>query len=146
MMGFTSKKYPSECRLEASNFIQLLCHTSVLTLQMFISYVNTPQYQSVVRSQLTQMSWLEDPCRAPRRRLLRAIRTCRPRAQRYRERLRAAKSNDEERFLSHVHPGRPFGPFIISVAERYGWSRGARSGHEPENHPNPPRLLSSLAV
>ncbi|KZV66238.1 hypothetical protein PENSPDRAFT_755870 [Peniophora sp. CONT] len=37
MMGFTSKKYPSECRLEASNFIQLLCHTSVLTLQMFIS-------------------------------------------------------------------------------------------------------------
>ncbi|KAI0060355.1 hypothetical protein BV25DRAFT_1917717 [Artomyces pyxidatus] len=37
MMGFTSKKYPSECRLQASNFIQLLCHTSVLTLQMFIS-------------------------------------------------------------------------------------------------------------
>src|ERR1700722_13857478 len=36
---FTSKKYPSECRLEASNFIQLLCHTSVLTLQMFISCV-----------------------------------------------------------------------------------------------------------
>ncbi|VDB91802.1 unnamed protein product [Peniophora sp. CBMAI 1063] len=34
MMGFTSKKYPSECRLEASNFIQLLCHTSVLTLQI----------------------------------------------------------------------------------------------------------------
>ncbi|KAG5646503.1 hypothetical protein DXG03_003268 [Asterophora parasitica] len=34
---FTSKKYPSECRLEASNFIRLLCHTSVLTLQMFIS-------------------------------------------------------------------------------------------------------------
>jgi hypothetical protein len=39
MMGFTSKKYPSECRLQASNFIQLLCHTSVLTLQMFISCV-----------------------------------------------------------------------------------------------------------
>lgn len=37
--GFTSKKYSSECRLEASNFIRLLCHTSVLTLQMFISYV-----------------------------------------------------------------------------------------------------------
>lgn len=37
MMGFTSKRYPSECRLEASNFIRLLCHTSVLTLQMFIS-------------------------------------------------------------------------------------------------------------
>ncbi|KAH8830757.1 hypothetical protein DL96DRAFT_1594203 [Flagelloscypha sp. PMI_526] len=37
MMGFTSKKYPSECRLEASEFIRLLCHTSVLTLQMFIS-------------------------------------------------------------------------------------------------------------
>ncbi|KIJ62679.1 hypothetical protein HYDPIDRAFT_30272 [Hydnomerulius pinastri MD-312] len=37
MMGFTSKKYPSECRTEASNFIRLLCHTSVLTLQMFIS-------------------------------------------------------------------------------------------------------------
>ncbi|KAF8158498.1 hypothetical protein B0H34DRAFT_709124 [Crassisporium funariophilum] len=37
MMEFTSKKYPSECRLEASNFIRLLCHTSVLTLQMFIS-------------------------------------------------------------------------------------------------------------
>ena len=36
---FTSKKYPSECRLEASNFIRLLCHTSVLTLQMFISCV-----------------------------------------------------------------------------------------------------------
>ncbi|KAF6756014.1 hypothetical protein DFP72DRAFT_895915 [Ephemerocybe angulata] len=37
MMEFSSKKYPSECRLEASNFIRLLCHTSVLTLQMFIS-------------------------------------------------------------------------------------------------------------
>ncbi|KAL4249212.1 non-specific serine/threonine protein kinase [Abortiporus biennis] len=37
MMGFTSKKYPSECRLQASNFIRLLCHSSVLTLQMFIS-------------------------------------------------------------------------------------------------------------
>ncbi|THH12926.1 hypothetical protein EW146_g7242 [Bondarzewia mesenterica] len=37
IMGFTSKKYPSECRLQASNFIQLLCHVSVLTLQMFIS-------------------------------------------------------------------------------------------------------------
>jgi len=37
--GFTSKRYPSECRLQASKFIQLLCHTSVLTLQMFISYV-----------------------------------------------------------------------------------------------------------
>ncbi|KAG8214693.1 hypothetical protein J3R82DRAFT_9774 [Butyriboletus roseoflavus] len=37
MMGFTSKKYPSECRTEASNFIRLLCHTSALTLQMFIS-------------------------------------------------------------------------------------------------------------
>jgi hypothetical protein len=34
---FTSKKYPSACRLEASNFIRLLCHTSVLTLQMFIA-------------------------------------------------------------------------------------------------------------
>jgi len=34
---FTSKKYQSDCRLEASNFIRLLCHTSVLTLQMFIS-------------------------------------------------------------------------------------------------------------
>ena len=39
-MGFTSKKYPSECRLEASHFIRLLCHSSVLTLQMFISYVS----------------------------------------------------------------------------------------------------------
>ncbi|KAG6377196.1 hypothetical protein JVT61DRAFT_1249 [Boletus reticuloceps] len=37
MMGFTSKKYPSECRTEVSNFIRLLCHTSALTLQMFIS-------------------------------------------------------------------------------------------------------------
>ncbi|KIJ54808.1 hypothetical protein M422DRAFT_240892 [Sphaerobolus stellatus SS14] len=37
LMGFTSKKFSSECRLEASNFIQLLCHSSVLTLQMFIS-------------------------------------------------------------------------------------------------------------
>ncbi|KAH8114562.1 hypothetical protein DFH11DRAFT_1689039 [Phellopilus nigrolimitatus] len=37
MMGFTSKKYSSECRLEASHFISLLCHTSVLTLQMFIA-------------------------------------------------------------------------------------------------------------
>lgn len=37
MMKFTSKKHPSECRLQASNFIRLLCHTSVLTLQMFIS-------------------------------------------------------------------------------------------------------------
>ncbi|KAG6335620.1 hypothetical protein ID866_3477 [Astraeus odoratus] len=37
MMSFTSKKYPSECRIEASNFVRLLCHTSVLTLQMFIA-------------------------------------------------------------------------------------------------------------
>ncbi|EIW81107.1 hypothetical protein CONPUDRAFT_104294 [Coniophora puteana RWD-64-598 SS2] len=37
MMGFTSKRYSSECRQEASNFVRLLCHTSVLTLQMFIS-------------------------------------------------------------------------------------------------------------
>ncbi|OCH90450.1 kinase-like protein [Obba rivulosa] len=37
IMGFTSKKYPPECRLEASNFIRLLCHASVLTLQMFIA-------------------------------------------------------------------------------------------------------------
>ncbi|KAI5117925.1 hypothetical protein M0805_002004 [Coniferiporia weirii] len=37
MMGFTSKKFSSECRLEASHFISLLCHTSVLTLQMFIA-------------------------------------------------------------------------------------------------------------
>ncbi|TDL22240.1 hypothetical protein BD410DRAFT_788970 [Rickenella mellea] len=37
MMGFTSKKFSSECRLEASHFIRLLCHTSVLTLQMFIA-------------------------------------------------------------------------------------------------------------
>ena len=42
MPEFTSKRYPSECRLQASNFIQLLCHTSVLTLQMFISYVHLP--------------------------------------------------------------------------------------------------------
>ncbi len=41
-LGFTSKKYPSECRLEASHFIRLLCHSSVLTLQMFISYVSPP--------------------------------------------------------------------------------------------------------
>ena len=26
-LGFTSKKHPSGCRLQASNFIQLLCHT-----------------------------------------------------------------------------------------------------------------------
>ncbi|EKM49713.1 uncharacterized protein PHACADRAFT_214230 [Phanerochaete carnosa HHB-10118-sp] len=37
MMEFTSKKHSPECRLEASNFIRLLCHSSVLTLQMFIS-------------------------------------------------------------------------------------------------------------
>lgn len=37
LMGFTTKKYSSECRLEASKIIKLLCHTSVLTLQMFIS-------------------------------------------------------------------------------------------------------------
>ncbi|KLO16806.1 kinase-like protein [Schizopora paradoxa] len=37
MMEFTSKKFSSECRLEASHFISLLCHTSVLTLQMFIA-------------------------------------------------------------------------------------------------------------
>lgn len=50
MMGFTSKRYPSECRLQASNFIQLLCHTSVLTLQMFISYVDYVPYAIVLYS------------------------------------------------------------------------------------------------
>ncbi|THH30590.1 hypothetical protein EUX98_g3597 [Antrodiella citrinella] len=37
IMGFTSKRHPIECRLQASNFIRLLCHSSILTLQMFIS-------------------------------------------------------------------------------------------------------------
>jgi len=37
LMEFTSKKFSSECRLEASNFIRMLCHSSALTLQMFIS-------------------------------------------------------------------------------------------------------------
>ncbi|KIO23906.1 hypothetical protein M407DRAFT_214002 [Tulasnella calospora MUT 4182] len=37
IIAFTTKKYSSECRLEASHFIRLLCHSSVLTLQMFIS-------------------------------------------------------------------------------------------------------------
>ncbi|KAG8846902.1 hypothetical protein FRB96_001747 [Tulasnella sp. 330] len=37
VMTFTTKKYSSECRLEASHFVRLLCHSSVLTLQMFIS-------------------------------------------------------------------------------------------------------------
>lgn len=37
VMNFTTKKYSTECRIEASNFIQVLCQTSVLTLQMFIS-------------------------------------------------------------------------------------------------------------
>ncbi|KZV90279.1 hypothetical protein EXIGLDRAFT_837889 [Exidia glandulosa HHB12029] len=37
VMEFTSKKFSQECRQEASNFIRLLCHSSVLTLQMFIS-------------------------------------------------------------------------------------------------------------
>ncbi|KAH8077271.1 kinase-like protein [Cristinia sonorae] len=37
IMGFTSKRHPIDCRLQASNFIRLLCHSSVLTLQMFIS-------------------------------------------------------------------------------------------------------------
>ncbi|KAF9046366.1 hypothetical protein BJ165DRAFT_1527473 [Panaeolus papilionaceus] len=37
VMEFTSKKYSTDCRLEASHFVMLLCHTSVLTLQMFIS-------------------------------------------------------------------------------------------------------------
>ncbi|KAL5482758.1 CDC15_2 [Sanghuangporus weigelae] len=37
MMDFTSKRFASECRLEASHFVSLLCHTSVLTLQMFIA-------------------------------------------------------------------------------------------------------------
>lgn len=39
LTGFTSKLHPSECRLEASHVIRLLCHTSVLTLQMFIALV-----------------------------------------------------------------------------------------------------------
>ncbi|KAF8333555.1 uncharacterized protein EI90DRAFT_3145216 [Cantharellus anzutake] len=37
VMAFTSKKYSLECRSEASNFVQLLCQSSMLTLQMFIS-------------------------------------------------------------------------------------------------------------
>lgn len=47
IMDFTSKKHSPECRLEASNFIRLLCHSSVLTLQMFISYV--PCFQPMNR-------------------------------------------------------------------------------------------------
>ncbi|PCH40431.1 kinase-like protein [Wolfiporia cocos MD-104 SS10] len=37
IMNFTSKRYPAECRTQASHFIRLLCHSSVLTLQMFIA-------------------------------------------------------------------------------------------------------------
>ncbi|KAF8318953.1 kinase-like protein, partial [Clavulina sp. PMI_390] len=37
VMTFASKKYAFECRSEASQFVQLLCHSSLLTLQMFIS-------------------------------------------------------------------------------------------------------------
>lgn len=46
--GFTSKKYSTECRSEASHFIRLLCHTSALTLQMFISYVIETDSQTIL--------------------------------------------------------------------------------------------------
>ena len=47
MMEFTSKKHSPECRQEASNFIRLLCHSSVLTLQMFISYASPLQISPI---------------------------------------------------------------------------------------------------
>ena len=34
---FASRKYPSEIRLEAAAFVRQMCHTSTLTLQMFVS-------------------------------------------------------------------------------------------------------------
>ncbi|KAH7097083.1 hypothetical protein BKA62DRAFT_818558 [Auriculariales sp. MPI-PUGE-AT-0066] len=37
VMEFTSKKFSFECRQQASDFIRMLCHSSALTLQMFIS-------------------------------------------------------------------------------------------------------------
>jgi hypothetical protein len=58
--GFTSKRYPSECRLQASNFIQLRCHTSVLTLQMFISYV---PYASSSIDKLKKFPFPQNPIR-----------------------------------------------------------------------------------
>ncbi|KAH9922944.1 uncharacterized protein B0H18DRAFT_1085777 [Fomitopsis serialis] len=36
IMGFTSKKYPPECRTEASNFIRLLCHSSCRGLKVLV--------------------------------------------------------------------------------------------------------------
>ncbi|KAF9221524.1 hypothetical protein BS17DRAFT_809903 [Gyrodon lividus] len=60
MMGFTSKKYPSECREEASNFIRLLCHTSVLTLQMFISCRGLKVLVDLLDEDYTEQSELVD--------------------------------------------------------------------------------------
>lgn len=37
IMGLASKRYPWPVRLEAAYFIKQMCHTSLLTLQMFIS-------------------------------------------------------------------------------------------------------------
>ncbi|KZO92675.1 Pkinase-domain-containing protein [Calocera viscosa TUFC12733] len=37
VMSFTSKKFSTECRVEASNFVRSLCTSSPMTLQMFIS-------------------------------------------------------------------------------------------------------------
>ncbi|KZT60691.1 Pkinase-domain-containing protein [Calocera cornea HHB12733] len=37
VMSFTSKKFSTECRVEASNFVRSLCMSSPMTLQMFIS-------------------------------------------------------------------------------------------------------------
>lgn len=34
---YTSKKYTQRIRLEAANFVQQICQSSTLTLQMFIS-------------------------------------------------------------------------------------------------------------
>lgn len=34
---FASKKYPGEIRFEAATFVQQMCQTSTLTLQMFVS-------------------------------------------------------------------------------------------------------------
>ncbi|KAF8195031.1 hypothetical protein BJ912DRAFT_1085824 [Pholiota molesta] len=111
-MEFTSKKYPSECRLEAWNFIRLLCHTSILTLQMFIS----------CRGMKVDLLDEDDEDYSEQ---------AETRSEWHRH-LRTTEPNYDERSLPHVHPHPrgdaytdPFGVFVLQVSQSDNHVRNA---------------------
>ena len=124
--GFTSKRYPPECRIQASNFIRLLCHTSVLTLQMFIAWVTGSLDDD--KLMLTQMPRFENLGRLVRWRLSYSDGSRGACGQWNCECLWTPKSYSKERFLPNVYPWRLTRSINFSACQRVG------SGWDPHKN------------